>query len=112
MSGSYTGTFTATGDLIAYSDERLKSNVKTLDGSKVYDMRGVLFNKDGKKSKAEAGRSALQAAGQEMSLKASETSLVTLLHPPSATARVDHYPGPGHWEASSLLCCTLQGKAI
>ena len=50
MSGSYTGTFTATGDLIAYSDERLKSNVKTLDGSKVYDMRGVSFNKDGKKS--------------------------------------------------------------
>ena len=49
MSGSYTGTFTATGDLVAYSDERLKSNVKTLDGSKVYDMHGVSFNKDDKK---------------------------------------------------------------
>ena len=49
MSGSYTGTFTATGDLVAYSDERLKSNVKTLDGSKVYDMHGVSFDKDGKK---------------------------------------------------------------
>ena len=49
MSGSYTGTFTATGDLVAYSDEKLKSNVKTLDGSKVYDMHGVSFDKDGKK---------------------------------------------------------------
>ena len=49
MSGSYTGTFTATGDLVAYSDERLKSNVKTLDGSKVYEMRGVSFDKDNKK---------------------------------------------------------------
>ena len=49
MSGNYTGTFTATGDLVAYSDEKLKSNVKTLDGSKVYDMHGVSFDKDGKK---------------------------------------------------------------
>ena len=49
MSGSYTGTFTATGDLVAYSDEKLKSNVKTLDGSKVYAMRGVSFDKDDKK---------------------------------------------------------------
>ena len=49
MSGSYTGTFTATGDLVAYSDEKLKSNVKTLDGSKVYDMHGVSFDKDGEK---------------------------------------------------------------
>ena len=48
MSGSYTGTFTASGDLVAYSDKRLKSNIKTLDGSKVYDMHGVSFDKDGK----------------------------------------------------------------
>jgi hypothetical protein len=33
------GTFTATGDVVAYSDERLKSDIKTLDGSKVYNMR-------------------------------------------------------------------------
>ena len=44
------GTFTAVGDIVAYSDERLKSNIETLDGSKVYKMRGVSFNKDGKKS--------------------------------------------------------------
>jgi len=44
-----TGTFTATGDVVAYSDERLKSNIKTLDGSKVYEMRGVSFNKHGRK---------------------------------------------------------------
>ena len=44
------GTLTATGDVVAYSDERLKTNIETLDGSKVYDMRGVSFNKDNKKS--------------------------------------------------------------
>ena len=43
------GNLTATGDVTAYSDERLKSNIKTLDGSKVYNMRGVSFDKDGKK---------------------------------------------------------------
>jgi hypothetical protein len=44
------GTFTATGDVVAYSDERLKSDIKTLDGSKVYNMRGVSFVKDNKQS--------------------------------------------------------------
>jgi len=44
------GTFTAAGDVIAYSDARLKKNIKTLDGSKVYDMRGVSFIKDDKES--------------------------------------------------------------
>ena len=43
------GTFTAVGDIVAYSDKRLKSNIKTLDGSKVLKMRGVSFKKDGKK---------------------------------------------------------------
>ena len=43
------GTLTTTGDLVAYSDERLKSNIKTLDGSKVLKMRGVSFEKEGKK---------------------------------------------------------------
>jgi hypothetical protein len=43
------GTITAAGDVVAYSDKRLKSNIKTLDGSKVYDMRGVSFIKDNKK---------------------------------------------------------------
>ena len=44
-----TGTVTATGDVVAYSDERLKSDIKTLDGSKVLKMRGVSFKKEGKK---------------------------------------------------------------
>ena len=44
------GTFTATGDVVAYSDKRLKSDIKTLDGSKVYNMRGVSFVKDNKQS--------------------------------------------------------------
>ena len=44
------GTITAGEDVIAYSDEKLKENIKTLDGSKVYDMRGVSFTrKDTKK---------------------------------------------------------------
>jgi hypothetical protein len=48
LSVNNNGDLTATGDIAAYSDERLKSDVKTLDGSKVYDMRGVSFTKDGK----------------------------------------------------------------
>ena len=42
------GTVTATGDVVAYSDEKLKTDIKTLDGSKVYEMRGVSFIKDEK----------------------------------------------------------------
>ncbi len=43
------GNITASADVVAYSDERLKSNIKTLDGSKVLKMRGVSFEKEGKK---------------------------------------------------------------
>ena len=38
---------TSSGNITAYSDERLKENIETLDGSKVYEMRGVSFTKDG-----------------------------------------------------------------
>jgi hypothetical protein len=41
------GNVTVSGNVTAYSDARLKDNVKTLDGSKVYEMRGVSFTKDG-----------------------------------------------------------------
>jgi hypothetical protein len=41
-------SLTCTGNITAYSDERLKNNIKTLDGSKVLEMRGVSFTKDGK----------------------------------------------------------------
>ena len=44
------GNLTATGNVTAYSDERLKSDIETLDGSKVYSMRGVSFTKDGEAS--------------------------------------------------------------
>jgi hypothetical protein len=40
-----TGTVTATADVVAYSDKKLKKNIKTLNGSKVYDMRGVSFTR-------------------------------------------------------------------
>ena len=43
------GTIRATGDVIAYSDERVKENIKTIDNSleKVSKLRGVEFNKIG-----------------------------------------------------------------
>jgi len=39
------GSFTASGNITAYSDERLKENIQTLDGSKVLRMRGVSYTK-------------------------------------------------------------------
>ena len=45
-----TGTMTASADVVAYSDERLKSNIQTLDGKKALQMRGVSFEKDGVQS--------------------------------------------------------------
>jgi hypothetical protein len=41
------GDITAGGNMTAYSDARLKENVETLDGNKVYKMRGVSYTKDG-----------------------------------------------------------------
>ena len=47
MSGSYTGSFTATGDITAYSDDSLKTNVQVIDGAlgKVEAIRGVTFER-------------------------------------------------------------------
>ena len=44
------GNFTAGGNVTAYSDERLKTNIRTIDGAldKVDKLRGVYFDKDGK----------------------------------------------------------------
>ena len=46
------GNFVASGDVTAYSDERLKTDIKTIDNAldKVNMLRGVSFNKDGKSS--------------------------------------------------------------
>ncbi len=41
------GPITSSGNITAYSDKRLKSDIQTLDGSKVYNMRGVAFKKNG-----------------------------------------------------------------
>ena len=51
MSGSYSGSFTATGDITAYSDERLKSEVQTIDNALelVDSLRGVYYTKDDKR---------------------------------------------------------------
>ena len=47
MSGSYTGSFTATGDITAYSDDSLKTNVEVIDGAlgRVEAIRGVTFER-------------------------------------------------------------------
>jgi hypothetical protein len=47
------GTIRATGDVIAYSDARVKENIETLDGAldKVMKMRGVSYNKIGEQEK-------------------------------------------------------------
>lgn len=46
---SATGDFTAVGNITAYSDERLKTNIRTIDNAldKVLQMRGVYYDKDG-----------------------------------------------------------------
>jgi len=38
-------TITGSADVIAFSDRKLKENIKTLDGKKVLDMRGVSFTR-------------------------------------------------------------------
>jgi len=45
------GNFTATGDITAFSDERLKANIETIPDAlgKVKALRGVTFDKDGKR---------------------------------------------------------------
>ena len=48
------GTIRATGDVIAYSDKRVKENIKTIDNAleKVVNLRGVEFNKIGENKKS------------------------------------------------------------
>ncbi len=52
MSGNYTGNFTATGDVTAYSDKRLKRNIETITNAvdTVSKLRGVNYEKDGRNS--------------------------------------------------------------
>ena len=52
MSGAYTGDFTASGDVTAYSDKRLKRNIETISNPVdiVNCLRGVNFEKDGRHS--------------------------------------------------------------
>ena len=49
-----TGTIRATGDVVAFSDVRVKENIKTIDNSleKVSKLRGVEFNKIGDNKKS------------------------------------------------------------
>jgi hypothetical protein len=47
MSGSFSGSFVATGDITAYSDESLKTNIQTIDNAldRVEAVRGVTFDR-------------------------------------------------------------------
>ena len=49
------GTFTASGDVVAYSDERVKENINTIEYAldKVKALRGVTYNRTDKKDKSE-----------------------------------------------------------
>ena len=51
---SLAGTFTATGDIIAYSDVRVKENIQDIDNAldKVTQLRGVEYNKIGSSEKS------------------------------------------------------------
>lgn len=52
MSGSYTGNFTATGDVTAYSDRRFKHNIETIENGLdiINRLRGVSYDKDQRSS--------------------------------------------------------------
>jgi hypothetical protein len=52
MTVTSAGALTMLGDVTAFSDERLKSNIRTIDNAldKVSAMRGVYFDKDGRSS--------------------------------------------------------------
>jgi hypothetical protein len=59
-------TITGSADVIAYSDKRLKKNIKTLDGKKVLEMRGVSFER------ADSGKQSSGVIAQEMEKVAPE----------------------------------------
>ena len=48
MTGSYSGNFTATGNVTAYSDESLKDNIVTIENplDKINAIRGVTYNRN------------------------------------------------------------------
>ena len=58
--GTGAGSLVMSGDVVAYSDKKLKKNIKTLDGSKVYKMRGVSFDR------IDTGKSSSGVIAQEM----------------------------------------------
>jgi hypothetical protein len=60
-----TSDLTVSGNVTAYSDKRLKDNIETLDGSKVYDMRGVSFTKEGRAGSGVVAQE-LQAVAPEL----------------------------------------------
>lgn len=53
--GTFAGAIVAGGDITAFSDKKLKDNIITLDGSKVFDMRGVSFTRNDLNNKESSG---------------------------------------------------------
>ncbi len=64
--GADAGNLVMSGDVVAYSDKKLKKNIKTLDGSKVYKMRGVSFDR------IDTGKSSSGVIAQEIQKVAPE----------------------------------------
>ena len=60
---SQSGKAIFNNDVVAYSDKKLKKDIKTLDGSKVYDMRGVSFTR---KDNGEVGSGVVAQEMQEV----------------------------------------------
>ena len=57
---------TATGDITAFSDARLKSNIETLPSDVIYNMRGVTYEKDGRQSSGVIAQELLAAGADEL----------------------------------------------
>ena len=57
---------TATGDITAFSDARLKSNIETLPSDVIYKMRGVTYEKDGHQSSGVIAQELLAAGADEL----------------------------------------------
>ena len=62
-------------------DARLKENVETLDGSKVYEMRGVSFTKDGREGSGVIAQELKEVAPELVHLRTANTCQFGLRQP-------------------------------
>ena len=74
------GSITAAGEVTAYSDVRLKSNIKTLEGSlsKILQMRGVEYDKDDAHRIGVIAQEVQTVFPEVISVEANETQLLSV----------------------------------